>query len=388
VDELQGAIADAPRESRALQLCRMQIEGAVLSPLYWALHDGKLGITEWILKDLLTIRADLHGYYYGRADLFTHHKNLVYELGKEEPALYKPLLDGLLWHSNDKLPGRMVRVNYYVRDIYGDPVDFWDPWHSPLAHFTAFADNDTYMHPAIAKVIQLKWEAFGLKMFLAKELCFVVTLILFMICHLSDTGGCDEVTHYLLITLTSIAAVNLSCGLFVAASQAYVGKTETVSLLGWEMRVPRTFLSFWSQIRNIGCILLLLVHISHSPVGECILPCQEINSNFLDLSAHEQSVFVNRTACIPPLHLLENITVPEEAFAGSDRRLWHAKKDGTFFFTEEEPASESGPRRIEALCAIVLWIQLLQSAILNKAMAALSYSIWEMVRDMTDMQET
>jgi hypothetical protein len=100
----------------------------------------------------------------------------VYELGKEEPALYKPLLDGLLWHSNDKLPGRMVRVNYYVRDIYGDPVDFWDPWHSPLAHFTAFADNDTYMHPAIAKVIQLKWEAFGLKMFLAKEKALYQTM--------------------------------------------------------------------------------------------------------------------------------------------------------------------------------------------------------------------
>jgi len=55
-------------------LCRMEIEGADLSPLYWALHDGKFALAEFMLCDLLTIRGDLHGYYYGRQELFEHHK--------------------------------------------------------------------------------------------------------------------------------------------------------------------------------------------------------------------------------------------------------------------------------------------------------------------------
>ena len=64
----------APRWKRARTLCRMEIEGADLSPLYWALHDGKFALTEFMLCDLLTIRGDLHGYYYGRQELFEHHK--------------------------------------------------------------------------------------------------------------------------------------------------------------------------------------------------------------------------------------------------------------------------------------------------------------------------
>eukprot|EP00960_Hanusia_phi_P046815 758057-Hanusia_phi.AAC.3 len=77
-------------------------------------------------SDLLTIRADIHGYYYGREvemlierrklcvlssaqqNLFNYHEKLVEELCRECPHLLGTLLDGLLWHSKEKLPGRMV----------------------------------------------------------------------------------------------------------------------------------------------------------------------------------------------------------------------------------------------------------------------------------------
>ena len=146
-EAMRIAIDMAPREDRAEGLCRIQIDGVTISPLYWALHDGKHAITEFILKDLLTIRADLHGYYYGRDALFSHHKDLVHELGKQCPALFRILLDGLLWHSREKLAGRLVRVNYYIKDLYGDPDDHPDPWNSPLAHLVTFADNETFKHP-------------------------------------------------------------------------------------------------------------------------------------------------------------------------------------------------------------------------------------------------
>ena len=79
-------------------------------------------------------------YYYGADLLFEKHPDLVGELGKECPSLLETLLDGLLWHSNDKrkgtllasttprkvcpthnllfltaVAGHLVRVNYYIK---------------------------------------------------------------------------------------------------------------------------------------------------------------------------------------------------------------------------------------------------------------------------------
>jgi hemoglobin-like flavoprotein len=156
VRALKEAVAPAARSLRALLLCRMEIEGAVLSPLMWALKDGKVDIAEFILQDLLTIRADLHGYYYGRSELFQHHRNLVEEIGREAPGLFKVLLNGLVWHSRKKVAGGLVVVNYYIKDIYGDPGDHADPWLSPLAHIIMTAHNDIIKHPVVTKVIDMK----------------------------------------------------------------------------------------------------------------------------------------------------------------------------------------------------------------------------------------
>jgi hemoglobin-like flavoprotein len=208
-DAMHSAVMDAPRQDRAEWLCCIKIDGVIISPLYWALHDGKVDITEFILQDLLTIRADLHGYYYGRSTLFAHHKDLVHELAKECPRLLKILMDGLLWHSKEKLPGRLVRVNYYIKDIYGDPDEHEDPWNSPLAHLVAVADNDTFKHPAVRKVLDLKWRTFGLKMFCLKEAWFILHLIFFMYAHVGDPSGCRVDGDWSRSVLECIASVTL-----------------------------------------------------------------------------------------------------------------------------------------------------------------------------------
>jgi len=214
-DAMHAAVIAAPRQDRAEWLCCIKIDGVVISPLYWALHDGKVDITEFILQDLLTIRADLHGYYYGRSTLFAHHKDLVHELAKECPRLLITLMDGLLWHSKEKLPGRLVRVNYYVRDIYGDPDDHVDPWNSPLAHLVAVSDNDTFKHPAVRKVLDLKWRTFGLKMFCLKEAWFILHLVFFMYAHVGDPSGCRVDGDWSRALLQCIASITL--GLAVLA---------------------------------------------------------------------------------------------------------------------------------------------------------------------------
>jgi len=66
------------------------------------------------------------------------------------------LLNGLLWHSRKKVSGGLVVVNYYIKDIYGDPGDHADPWLSPLAHIIMTAHNDIIKHPVVTKVIDMK----------------------------------------------------------------------------------------------------------------------------------------------------------------------------------------------------------------------------------------
>ena len=48
---------------------QVDVNGEVLSPLYWSLSDGQFAIASYIMSDLLMIRADREAYYYGRSGL-------------------------------------------------------------------------------------------------------------------------------------------------------------------------------------------------------------------------------------------------------------------------------------------------------------------------------
>eukprot|EP00802_Teleaulax_amphioxeia_P004181 Tamp_04185.p1 GENE.Tamp_04185~~Tamp_04185.p1 ORF type:complete len:777 (+),score=205.16 Tamp_04185:586-2916(+) len=376
VQALQCAVMPAPRSVRARMLCRMEIEGAVLSPLFWALHDGKVDITEFILRDLLTIRADLHGYYYGCSELFEHHKNLVEEIGNEEPALYTVLLDGLMWHSRKKVEGGMVVVNYYIKDIYGDPDDYGDPWRSPLAHLIFLADNDTIKHPVVTKVIDMKWKAFGLKMFLAKESWFILHLFLFMVVHLGDPDGCAHEQYDILkIVLGTIATLTLLMGLFMIARQIYFNKTIaiTLPLVKWTLNIPRTLTSAWSQLRNISMILLLVVYVM--PPEPCQSQCAALAPVY-DLDALGVWELANSTGCLPPGNMTDLLAdMPPLS------TVTYAQGGNGTIVGAKLP-SERSTRRLQAVAALLMWIQLLQSSIISKAMAAFSYSVGSMLKDL------
>ena len=57
----------------------------------------------------------MSGYYYGRQELFENHTDLIAQLCQKCPELLANVLDGLMWHSKEKVQGRMVHVNYYNR---------------------------------------------------------------------------------------------------------------------------------------------------------------------------------------------------------------------------------------------------------------------------------
>jgi hypothetical protein len=45
-----------------------------------------------------------------------------------------------------------VRVNYYVRELYGDPDEFHDAWAAPFGVLAMKAPTAIFVHPVVEKV--------------------------------------------------------------------------------------------------------------------------------------------------------------------------------------------------------------------------------------------
>jgi hypothetical protein len=45
-----------------------------------------------------------------------------------------------------------VRVNYYVRELYGDPDAFHDAWAAPFGVLAMMAPTAIFVHPVVEKV--------------------------------------------------------------------------------------------------------------------------------------------------------------------------------------------------------------------------------------------
>jgi hemoglobin-like flavoprotein len=84
-----------------------QVYGSIMSPLYWAIRDGKFAIAQYMIQDLLAIRADRDMYYYGREHLFETHPDVIPIFCKDCPMLVEDLMDGLLWYSQHVLDGKV-----------------------------------------------------------------------------------------------------------------------------------------------------------------------------------------------------------------------------------------------------------------------------------------
>jgi len=343
VDEFQRAVAVAPRSRRAQWLCQIDVNGLAISPLYWAINDGKIALAEFILNDLLTIRADMSGYYYGRQELFENHTDLIAQLCQKCPELLANVLDGLMWHSKEKVQGRMVHVNYYIADLYGDPDLAGDVWESPLAVLVRDTDNETFKHPVVRKVLQLKWESFGLKMFLVNEIIFAIILTLFMITHVFHHGGECEQHHVIVeICLVAISALMMLYHLYIVLSQIRHGKTVSAEFLGMiKLSCPRYLASVWNWFR----------------VTSALLTCATF---FVD-------------ACG-----IHSITA---GVLGQRRGV----KSGTALSSgdDTEAMEVSIPHAIQAVVSLLMWVQMLQATIVSTPMAAFTYTIGIMINDLS-----
>lgn len=175
------AISQAPRCARAWWLLAAPVSGQTVSYFLWALQDMKFKLAECILDEVLTFRADCLKYYCGKDELFVAHPDLVQLLCDTNALMLLLLFDGLMWESQ-KIRGRKKRVNYYLKQLYGDPSDprFEDSHNTALSSLVRLANNEIFRHPLVLTLMEIQWNAFGRFTFTAYMVPEILLLITFM----------------------------------------------------------------------------------------------------------------------------------------------------------------------------------------------------------------
>lgn len=258
LERLKDAVNCAPRKQRFDLLTKVDMNGEILSPLYWAIRDGKIAIAQFIINELLTIRADRLEYYYGRELLWAEHPDIVDVLCRDCPNLIEDFFDGLIWHSHTVVDGT-VRVNYYIQELYGEPDESKDVWQSPLAMLTLIGKPNMFLHPVPSELLKIKWERFGQKIFVMTQLYFTVILILFNVGFVIYQNSCDEVFINLRLGVGSIAVINTLVFSYLSISQLRSGRVVMMGeLCGLRMCLPRFLTNPWNFTRLFSYIILIL----------------------------------------------------------------------------------------------------------------------------------
>lgn len=182
VGECAEALSGAPRNERLLWLLEVDVSNIKVSPFNWALQDAKFAVAEFMLDDILMIRADREAYYYGKDMLFRVHPDLIEMLCRLAPQMLFNVFDGLMWHSRNITNGKR-RVNYYIREAYGNPHEemYKDSFKTPLAQLTSVRDSSVFTHPYVLFLIDLKWLQLGRNKFIRIQLINLMVIVFLML---------------------------------------------------------------------------------------------------------------------------------------------------------------------------------------------------------------
>jgi len=271
VEELERALSLAPRGQRADWITRVQIHDSVVSPLYWAVRDGKLDMARVMIKDLLALRADREAYYFGYDQLWAVHPDIVAVLCKICPDLLEDLFDGMMWHSAVVEEGDKVRVNYYLRELYGDPEVFPDTWGTPFGVLALKGPTSVFVHPLVSKVLDIKWRRFGMKWFLVLEGWYTLVLIAFEVAFVGYEQHDCSMTG-LRLGVGALAAATFAGQALLIIGQIRAGQVGPVRLpiVGWNLSLPRWMHKQWNCLRLVSMGILAFIGLYD--------PCTFLNS--------------------------------------------------------------------------------------------------------------
>jgi hemoglobin-like flavoprotein len=328
LEQLEDAMDCVPRGERDEVLTKIDVNGEIISPLNWAVSGGQLAMAQFVMGDLLAIRADRYRYYYGRETLFKTHPDLVQSVSSQMPALLDTLFDGLMWHAQMVNDGR-VRVNYYIRELYGVPEEVKDVWVSPMGVLVLAGQSNVFNHPVVEKLLAVKWERFGLKMYSVIQIWYVIMLILFTLGFVTYQNTCAKEAEVVRLATGGMATMTLLLQTIVLCYQFRSGQVSRCTSGIQKMPdivIPRFLMNPWNSARYVSSAML-------------------IANAFSDLS------------CLGNFHR-------RSPMPGDDSLV-----------------REHGVNVLGAVTAIFIWLQLIQVLILSERMAAFTYTVGRMVKD-------
>mmetsp|Transcript_34261 Transcript_34261/g.84253 ORF Transcript_34261/g.84253 Transcript_34261/m.84253 type:complete len:954 (+) Transcript_34261:1476-4337(+) len=264
IDQMVSAMDGTPRGERFKFLTSLDLNGESFSPLYWSIKESQLEISKFIMGDLLAIRADRHTYYYGREVMWKTHPDLMVVLCKDMPLLLPTLFDGMLWHARIVWEGA-VRVNYYLREMYGDPREVEDPWEGPMGVMVTFGEPENFLHPVVEKLLELKFDRFGRKMFIALQAYYTLILIMFVAFTTILGSNCDDFIENMRKATLALGAFTVGVQVILMARQFSTGQFVRMSTL--RIPVPRYLFNPWNITRFVSLCMLI--------VARSVEPCSE-----------------------------------------------------------------------------------------------------------------
>eukprot|EP00282_Hemiselmis_andersenii_P023993 CAMPEP_0172001742 /NCGR_PEP_ID=MMETSP1041-20130122/3034_1 /TAXON_ID=464988 /ORGANISM="Hemiselmis andersenii, Strain CCMP439" /LENGTH=1380 /DNA_ID=CAMNT_0012655407 /DNA_START=13 /DNA_END=4155 /DNA_ORIENTATION=+ len=327
IDNFIEAMDCVPRGERFETLTKIDVNGEVVSPLDWSVMGGQATIAMWVIDDLCAIRADRNTYYYGRETMFETHPGLVAKICRQMPHLVDSLLNGLMWHASMVVDTR-VRVNYYVRELYGVPAETVDTWTSTLGVLVQHGDPAIFNHPVVEMLLHMKWSRFGLILYLTIQVWYTIMLGLFTYGFAQLSDDCSTVATTIRQTVGGMSAVTLAVQTAVVGGQSHRGQFQASRLLGVKVKVPRFLANPWNSARFLSSMMLIVVTFS----DECTFPA------------------------------------------------WGRRQGGAGMLVREE--EELSWRTIMvAATSLFMWVQFMQVLVLSNAVAAFIYSVGRMARD-------
>jgi len=155
-----------------------------------------------------------------------------------------------------------IKVNYYIKELYGDPSKEPNAWGSALGTIALLAPPEVFEHPVCQKLLQTKWRAFGHKLYMMTQGLYMSVIALFYVSFVGYTESCDRWGFVRLATgVLAIICVVLQLG--VAINQLRSGETFLLNLhypaclvrctrgrfLPLALHVPRTLMNMWNLMR-------------------------------------------------------------------------------------------------------------------------------------------
>lgn len=270
-DLLTSALDCAPRGMRDEWVLTISVGTQSISPLLWAIDSGTWAAAEFIIEDLLTIRADREKYYYGLDSLFQRHPDLVEILASRGTSLLPTLFNGMVWRSHLAHDG-WRRANYYIKHLI---VDKDGNFPESVENLVELHDPMIAVHPFLMRLADVIWIGVVRSKFVFGSTWLFVNFILFVLSHgmLNHTDEqvklsarcamfiCRAIIYFLGMT-------NLIYGRVRHAYQAI--RDQDLVILFDRIPIPKRYFDNWREPASLLLAISLIVSFFIEPIFYCL----------------------------------------------------------------------------------------------------------------------